>query len=1634
MELDRLEPRYTVLREIGSGGMGKVFLARDQLLGKELALKVLTSASVTEPGCEDAADEFSLLARIEHPGIARAYDFGYVDDVPYFTSEFVEGTTLPIPADDRERPDSSTLLSNARQLAEALAFLHRGGILHLDVKPSNVVVTPDDRLVLIDFGLFRRSLGTAPTGGDAPPSAVPLRGSLLYMAPEYFQGARLGPWTDVYALGVTLYQAATGNLPRRGAASDSSSTELPWRPAPVPPSHWNGSIPEEFDRLLLKALALDPSARFASASEFLEALEHVPGASSSVVRGFDGRTTVGRSNELVAIDAYLRGVEERRGSPGVLMLTGAAGMGLSHLLDETKIRAQRRGLAGYVERVEPGRVPGPGDLFRSLALHLSGEARVRWEAFVERLRSPRPSSRGPLTQAERRLRWRSEIALATASLRGPIVLAVDDLERFDEVSVILLGDLVRVLLERASDRALVACVGVVIACRQRGPFARHIGELSESLMASPSGKILALGPLDPVDCRLLACSMSKESGEHKSGLQLFQETGGAPGAIVATAGASGADQGEVLEASFTERSELLSSPGSPARDLLAILAMIARPLAADALARFVDRSDAVVSGQLDELQDAGLVEEERPGSAFAGWKLTSRVRADRAFSIRERRAAHRRIAEGLRRDGDARSLLESVRHDEAAGRRSSFVKYGLKAVAYLQDTFQNRTAIELLERIRSALPPSQEARRLQVTTTLAELLARVGDFDRGIRLLREQVRETRHIAESARVKLILRLATLHSRNGDAPLADSLFREGLDACRRGDVKIERVERLGFLSEHAALRVFLGDHDEALSLCAEGLSISRRCRRTRGLEEIVLNVHATRANVLLRQFEFEAATSEFRLSLQKAETIGSAVNQAVILNNLGIVHSQCDEYQEAERVFRDAEKTCLELDEGPSLSFIYGNLAMLHAKRGRFADMQEALRKATEVVGVGARDESLGNPGRRQRFFFEHHSGTARLYQGRFPEAQSHFDEALRLGRSLGDRLAVAFDEVYHGECLLFGGDYEGAIRGLRRLTEEAVPIVPRRMACARLALAFALSGRDRDAVDLFDSSRADDHGAGPRIPYVESTNDLFWAWALGVAEERGVAREVIGSAEEFFRARGLQPGLSLAMWLRAEDALATGQPRAALALASSRPTLGSDLVAVLWALLEARCLLEPAERNETSAKRCADRLAEAGAALLSCPLPEWSARLEALRAALPGGGTSRDRIDDARDEIASRMPSDVRSRYQSSRYWALWADVEPIESSERGKGSRNEGAGPVSPRAGSEPTRTIVFPPDERLEMFRGLVAGSPAMQQVVRRLRRICASDLPVLVRGETGTGKELIAKIIHVEGPRADAPLQVIDCAAIPEALFESELFGSRRGAFTGGDEDRVGLLARADGGTVLLDEIGKLPLSTQAKLLRVLAEGEARAVGADEPASVNCRFLFTTAEDIDALVKKGRVRMDFLQRVSVLEVVVPPLRERREDIPQLAQLFLADLDGAAPRVPKGFYEHLAEREWPGNARELRNFMLRLRYEYSKTVPISAAKGGARPGDGWASREGPAASSFPPELLGAKNLEELRQQLDREYILFHLDRLEGDTRALSALLGITRKQLYRRLSAAGVQLRARRSERAAAEKGQQPR
>ncbi len=308
-----------------------------------------------------------------------------------------------------------------------------------------------------------------------------------------------------------------------------------------------------------------------------------------------------------------------------------------------------------------------------------------------------------------------------------------------------------------------------------------------------------------------------------------------------------------------------------------------------------------------------------------------------------------------------------------------------------------------------------------------------------------------------------------------------------------------------------------------------------------------------------------------------------------------------------------------------------------------------------------------------------------------------------------------------------------------------------------------------------------------------------------------------------------------------------------------------------------------------------------------------------------------------------------------------------------------------------------------------IVGESVPMKALRQQLALMAGTNGRVLIYGESGTGKELVAHAIHSMSPRASEPFIEVNCAAIPEELIESELFGHRKGSFTGAQEDKVGKFQKAHGGTLFLDEVGDMSLKTQSKVLRALEEQRFEPVGASESIQVDVRVIAATNKHLEDEIERGNFREDLFYRLNVIPFYVPPLRERTEDIPLLADYFLREFTQAYGRKAKELtpeaYRLLQGYHWPGNVRELKNLMERIvimnpqvRVD-ARHIPLSPSR----------------RVTYDRTIDSFGSLQEVRAAAEKEYILKKLEETNGNVSRTAELLGLERSNLYRKMKALGI-------------------
>jgi DNA-binding NtrC family response regulator len=320
------------------------------------------------------------------------------------------------------------------------------------------------------------------------------------------------------------------------------------------------------------------------------------------------------------------------------------------------------------------------------------------------------------------------------------------------------------------------------------------------------------------------------------------------------------------------------------------------------------------------------------------------------------------------------------------------------------------------------------------------------------------------------------------------------------------------------------------------------------------------------------------------------------------------------------------------------------------------------------------------------------------------------------------------------------------------------------------------------------------------------------------------------------------------------------------------------------------------------------------------------------------------------------------------------------------------------------------------ELRRRFIGASPLMEEIRALLSKVAPTDSPVLIRGESGTGKEVAARAIHDMSPRGGGRFVPVNCAAIPESLVESELFGYEKGAFTGAVARKIGLIEAANGGTLFLDEVTELPIATQAKLLRVLQEQEIQRLGGIELVPVEVRVLAAGNRDLDEMIEAGEFRQDLFYRLNVIRVTMPTLRDRIDDLDELAKRFMARMAArrgtAAPTLADETLARMRAYSWPGNVRELENVIERMVILADSTtltpelLPDEIAMG----------EERMLPSQLPRTPIPTK-FRQAKEQFERRYLIDLLRKAGGSVTAASQISGVSRRNLYDKIEKLGIDL-----------------
>jgi transcriptional regulator with GAF, ATPase, and Fis domain/tetratricopeptide (TPR) repeat protein len=1651
--MERFADRYTLLRPLGSGGMGAVYLALDRANGRECALKRLEPGLIAAKA-ETLLHEFGLLSRLRHPLIVRVFDFGRAPDgTPYYTMEYVPGAPV-----DRvvAAGDWHQVAMMGTQIAFGLEALHAHGILHGDLKPQNILAIPAGgarpaSIRLVDFGLAAL-LGRDAAGHGGTPG---------YTAPEIVRGEAPSVASDLFGLGAVLYGLGV----RRGAADRSagerSAADLAQAGAPHP-----------LARLILRLLAPKPGERPASAREVRQELERLaPGARLPLSERLLTETVVGRERELGVLERWLALAPA---GANVTILTGEPGIGRSALLGALAASAELAGRRTC--HLTCGPFPGQGEFATALLERLALEGN---EHAV-------PLEAAPVLRAQELTRRGLALGQALAQAGKHVLVLLDEAEHLDPLS--------RSVIRRLAFHPELPTIRWIWA------FAGQSSGLPEEdqvLLASKEANLLALGPLEREAADQLLASRLLDKPPANLCQALWDRAGGHPGLLLELLkvaieqGALKEHEGELIADSAVlsglrlpvsleaARLERLSRLPEPAQALARALAVLGRPAAEAELLAVAGVADRM---GLDDLAGAGLCTCRSGGNwslspPGLGKTILQQLPQDARRSLHETvlavgrlsdlerfthlrgagrneealasaaatlaQAPDERLAIGAAEIAEQTAPAEASRWQERAARALLERGHHLAAIPYLERALESKAAAAdrpaLWHLLSAAL--LRTGSPADVRTLIARALAEDPPaHHRGLLLCNEasalasqgDLESARHTADQAlqigreTADEELRGLAALTRGGialaaqDLSAAAALGREAEEACARAGNELGRIRALGLRGAALAPQ----DLAEAGRLFTLAIAEARAGELRMAAGELLGNW----AGILLeggRWREARAAHAEaFRLALDD----GRARMSAIALANLVHEDSLTGELKRAGR----STKAALRLVRCfyPSLEpFLWRTISRLRRLSGR----EQAARRALARARQGAT--------RSEAAWCELEAALQEARLGRWRAAERLCVEALGRADTV-DPLARVLLTVLAGRAELRSGQ---AARALERLHDSERALMGRtapyfaahvsllaaelELQAGRLPAGLELGARTfaafsalpapaERAVAAIDLAALVMEGEGlPQAPVEEWLSEAIETCGRlddHRLRERGLALEVRWlrrlarslperPAGNLLRSVGklLASLTDLTELTRQAMALAVeqlGAERGVLLLAES----GSLVPVVEFGVLDQ----DTRDRALGYSRRVVERVAHSGGSLLIADAP-----------------TDPDALSESVIDLGLRSILCVPLYAEGQVIGAVYLDdsrrAEAFSHADRKllEGFAELVALAIEKSRGHEEIRReneLLVGENLSLRRRAGVrfqrenfIAMSAAMQEVLAVVERAAQVSSTVLVTGENGTGKELVARILHHSGKRSPNRFVVVNCGAIPESLLESELFGILPNVATG-VRGREGRFVEANGGTLFLDEVGDMPLPQQVALLSVIATREVTPVGGGHPIKVDVRIIAATNRDLARRVEEGAFREDLYYRLNVIPIEIPPLRRRKADIPALAQHFAANFaaqqEREVPEFSSEFLAALMQSDWPGNVRELQNYMERV----MAMTPGRVLQPRPLPHDSQ-----PRNTRFPAEV--GRRLRELVEDLERRQIEKALTRSRGIQTKAAQELGLTEQALRSRLRKYGL-------------------
>ncbi len=1696
-----IDGRYQILQKLGEGGMGEVYKVRDLDSGREIVLKMLLPEITEGEDFLHFKREFYNMTKVRHPNIVEVYDYGITpEERAYFTMEYLEGKNIVDFFKFEE--NFKYLTSTVAQICSALSFIHSRGLIHYDLKPSNIMILQKGKAKLLDFGLAE------PIDLSVPKT---IRGTLSYMAPEMAKGVKVDQRVDLYSLGVLLYEVVTGKVPFQGKNPVSVIKKHLEKKPHLPQSK---KLPQNLRGIILKLMEKDPERRFQSANEVIDSLDSSVRCKLFKQGQLFPPKFIGRKEEVKTLLRLLD-------APKFILVSGESGIGKSRLMQEFKFEVQLRGGLFITGKcLSDGRIPyNPfAEILRQLVWSVESNDKRVIAKYGSELVKLVPKLKGkdylkenlqspPLRSDQEKLRMFNAVIefidksshLLTRSADKPMVLLIEDLQWVDPQSLELLGYLIRSkALKNVSICGTFRDEEVTSSLRlkQAGfgssphPLLTFIDQLKQG------NRLIQIGLKRlnfEATASLIGSMLGSSPIDHRLALDIFELTQGNPlftsemvralaeeGGLHHQDGGWRVDYRKLKGLKIPKKvkgllGERLGKLSREALRILSIAAVIGKEFRLDVLKKVGECDDEDLFSMIEEGIGAGVIKESRIRGRLKYDFTHPLIREVLYREIRPlvKRTLHQRAARALERTYEGRI-------DEVVDQLAYHFSRGIdqvKAIAYLEKSahqaknqYSNaksianyKLALKLMEK------KGLNRDKIRILEALGDVYDLVGEYQKAIRTYRKALSLLASTGPSAGklATLYRKIGNVLEKRGKHEEALKSFQAGLHQLGETENPIEKAklyDKIGWTLYRK------GEYESAIEYCKRGLRIAER-ENAAGEIPQVYNILGV---IHWNKGDFQTAKIYYQRSLELLERIGDTYGVAKLYNNLGLLYKDEDNWKEALKCYQKSLDIKKRVGDIKGLAYAYSNLSIIYKDKGQwdraenyYKSSLKILEKIGELSAVATLLNNLGLIHRRR---------------GDWDKAMDYLKRSLKLNRELKNSQGIALCYENIGELYISQGNWGKALAYLRKglttfrslgvKSEQATVYrllgeVYLRKAMAQKALescnrSLEISKKLRNRLEEGNAHRVlgslygfigeNSKAKGSFANSIMILKKLGADYDLGRTfldlgcwmHQKGIEGMNIGSvikgplqflteAKEIFKKLGAKKEMKRAdEFIHKEEKRRLGLPEGEdrlLALYRISQIINSirDIDELLTNLMDLvnvelkaqRGLIflldEGTNRLDLRVARNVDRETVEDATKISRKVVR-----EVLRGGQPiisSDAANDSRFKDNKSVILNGIksllcvPLKIKEKVIGTIYVdsCISSNIFSAQDLKFLTSLANQAAIAIeNARLHHRLRKECEYLREEVRTKYHyeNIIGNSVKMQKVYETLEKVIRSSATVLIYGESGTGKELIARAIHYNGERRTKKFVAQNCSALPEQLLESELFGHVKGAFTGAVKDKKGLFEIADGGTFFLDEISEMSPNLQAKLLRVLEDGQIRKVGGVEARRVDVRIIAATNKDLGQQVKEEKFREDLYYRLNVVKIDLPPLRERKEDIPLLANHFLKKYSLQNSKEITGFTEEAMELltlyHWPGNVRELENEVERAVVLTTNQSIISAEVLSQR-----------LKKSLKPTKIPFKgeSLKRMMDDVERRLLKEALEKNNWNRTKTAKALGLSRQALIKKLS-----------------------